>query len=426
MRKHLKLYAKEIFIAAALFFFLIPGICATYSGVRRAVETIRDPGNDHQNIVFAEEYPFDGADPDPAAADESSLPGQYLATAKKLTRYIDNYSGKRNVVSPFFFYIYGKTTDALGKNLIHDAEKPVIRLENGYLCYAYLYSQESVEYAGIIDFDEWLTAKDIPCLTVIPAEKSDDRYAVFPKGFPEGYAEKENEYLKYLDNNGISYLNAGELLVSENEDFFSWFYKTDHHWNVRAGFSVAAAIAERLKTEFGLPVDTDVLNRKNFSLITYENAFLGSQGKKATHGYISPENFEVYYPLFDTAFSIKIPTMTIDRTDTFENTLIQSEVLKAGDYYTNNTYTAFLYGDVPLARIHNLNCKNGTRALMIKTSDANVVDVYLAFTVEYLDIIDPRYFDGSIRTFIEKNHPDVVLTCAYPSEALDNKMLDIK
>ena len=63
---------------------------------------------------------------------------------------------------------------------------------------------------------------------------------------------------------------------------------------------------------------------------------------------------------------------------------------------------------------------------MIKTSDANVVDTYLAFTVEYLDIVDPRHFDGSIRTFIEKTQPDVVLTCAYPSEALDNKMLDIK
>ena len=221
-------------------------------------------------------------------------------------------------------------------------------------------------------------------------------------------------------------MNSGETLVSENENFYSWFYKTDHHWNVHAGFSVASEIAQRLKKEFGLPVDTNVLDEIYFNTVTYEKAFLGSQGKKATHGYISPENFEVYYPLFDTEFSIEIPTKMIERTDTFENTLIESENLKVGNYYINNTYAAFLYGDVPLIRIHNLNCKNGTRALMIKTSDANVVDTYLAFTVEYLDIVDPRHFDGSIRTFIEKTRPDVVLTCAYPSEALDNKMLDIK
>lgn len=426
MRKNRKLKVKETFIASALILFLIPGLCAAYAGIHRAVEKFKDPDKKNQHATFAEEYPFAGADTDLAAADKRTLLRKYLAFSQKLTDYIDNFSGKSNIVSPFFLYVYGKTTNAIGKNVIDDAESHVIKLENGYLTYAYPYSQETAEYTGISDFSEWLAKKNLPFLFVIPADKSDDRYAAYPEGFPEGYAEKENEYVKYLDDIGISYLNSGEILVSENEDFYSWFYKTDHHWNVHAGFSVARAIAQRLKTEFALPVDTDVLNKARFNTVTYENVFLGSLGKKATSGYISPENFEVFYPLFDTAFSIEIPAKMIERTDIFENTLIKSEALTAGNIYTRNAYTAFLYGDSPLIRIHNLNCKNGTRALMIKTSDANVVDTYLAFTVEYLDIIDPRHFDGSIRTFIERNHPDVVLTCAYPSEALDNKMLDIK
>ena len=428
MKSNEKLKAKEIFIIAALILFLIPGLCATYSGVHRAVEKFSNPENKHQDVVFVKEYPFpDGVrDVDLTAADESTLLRKCLAVADKLTNYIDNYSGKSNIVSPFFLDVYGKTTAALGKNLIEDAENPVIRLKNGYLTSTYLYSKEYDEYAGFVDFKEWLSKKDIPFLMVLPADKSDTGYAVFPKGFPNGDAEKGIEYVKHLDDNGISYLNSGETLVSENEDFYSWFYKTDHHWNVHAGFSVAQAIAQRLETEFGLPVDVNILDRSNFNNVTYENIFLGSQGKKATHGYVSPEDFEVFYPDFDTAFSIEIPTRMIDRTDSFENTLIDSEALKTGNVYTKNAYDAFLYGGVPLARIHNLNCKNGTRALMIKTSDANVVDTYLAFTVEYLDIVDPRNFDGSIRTFIEKTQPDVVLTCAYPSEALDNKMLDIK
>ena len=424
----MKLKAKEMFIVAALILFLIPGICAVYSGVRRAVDKICNPENQQQNIVFAEDYPFGGADTDMPADDFRTLLGYYSAAAGRLTDAIDNYSGKSNIVSPFFLNVYGKITAALGKNMIDDAENPVVRLENGYLTYTYLHSQDPVEYAAILDFNEWLSKKDIPFLLVMPAEKSDDRYAAYPKGFPlpKRYAAMENEYLKYLDDNGILYLNSGEMLVSENEDFYSWFYKTDHHWNVHAGFSVASAIAQRLKTEVGLPTDTDVLNRTQFNLVTYENASLGSQGKKTTHGYVSPEDFEVFYPNFDTAFSVEIPTKKIERTDSFENTLIEAGYLKVGNYYTNHAYMAFLYGDVPLARVHNLNCKNGTRALMIKTSDANVVDTYFAFTVEYLDIVDPRLFDGSIRTFIEETQPDVVLTCAYPSEALDNKMLDIK
>lgn len=425
MKRNEEHKAKEIFIAAALILFLIPGLCAIYSGVRRAVEKFRDPEEKYREVVFAKEYPFGGADTGPEAAEESALLRKYSASANKLTNAVDHYSGKNNIVSPFFLNVYGKTAAALGKDLIDDAEDPVIRLENGYLAYTYLHSQDHEEYAGTADFKDWLTKKDIPFLTVIPADKSDAGYAVFPKGFPGGDAEKGTEYFEYLDANGIPYLNSAETLVSENEDFYSWFYKTDHHWNVHAGFSVARAIAQRLETEFGLPVDTGILDRTHFDTVTYEDIFLGSQGKKATCGYVSPESFELLCPLFDTAFSIEIPTKAIDRTDSFENTLIDPEALKTENVYTDNAYAAFLHGDVPLARIRNLNCKNGTRALMIKTSDANAVDTYLAFTVEYLDIVDPRHFDGSIRTFIEKTRPDVVLTCAYPSEALENKMRDI-
>ena len=426
MKSNEKLKAKEIFIIAALILFLIPGLCATYSGVHRAVEKFSNPENKQQDIIFGEEYPFNGADADLTSAGESSLPEKFSAVASKLTEKIDNHSGIKNIVSPLFLDLYGKTMEALGKNLIDDTENPVIRLGNGYLTYTYLYSKESKEYTEILDFNEWLKKKNIPFLFVTPAVKTDNRYASYPKGFPDRNADEETEYVKQLDVNGISYLNSVKTLVTENEDFYSWFYKTDHHWNVHAGFSVAEAIAQRLKTEFGLPVDVNILDRSNFNNVTYENIFLGSQGKKATHGYVSPEDFEVFYPDFDTAFSIEIPTRMIDQTDSFENTLIDSEALKTGNVYTKNAYGAFLYGDVPLARIHNLNCKNGIRALVIKTSDANVVNAYLAFTVEYLDIVDPRHFDGSIRTFIEKTRPDVVLTCAYPSEALDNKMLDIK
>lgn len=421
-----KFKAKEIFILIALILFLIPGICATYSGIRRAVEKISNSDKKNQEILFVKEYPFTATDTNLTTTDKCTLLKKYLAFEKKLTTYIDNYSGKSNIISPFFLNIYGKITNSLGKHLIDDTETSVIKLENGYLTYVYLYSQESIEDTAVLDFNEWLARKNIPFLFVMPAEKSDDRYAVFPKGFPKGYAEKENEYLNYLYDNDVSFLNTSEMLVSENKDFYSWFYKTDHHWNVHAGFSVAKAIAQKLKTDFGLPVDTEVLNKTNFNTITYKNIFLGSQGKKASYGYVPPENFEVFYPIFNTIFSIEIPTMMINRTDTFENTLIDSEALKAGNIYTDNAYAAFLYGDIPLIRIHNLNCKNGTRALMIKTSDANVVDTYLAFTVEYLDIIDPRHFDGSIRAFIEKNHPDVVMTCTFPSKELDNKMLDIK
>ena len=92
MKRSGKLTAKEIFIIAALILFLIPGLCATYSGVHRAVEKSSDPEKQYQEVVFAKEYPFpDGVrDVDLTAADESTLLRKYLAVADKLTNYIDN------------------------------------------------------------------------------------------------------------------------------------------------------------------------------------------------------------------------------------------------------------------------------------------------------------------------------------------------
>lgn len=426
MRKPLKLDPKALFIVVALILFLVPGISAIYSGVNHAIVRSRSSVNISHNVVYSEEYPFKGSVANTKTNNTSSLSNKYLYFTNRLTEYIDSYSGKYNNISSYYFGVYGRTMKAIGKDYIEDHEDPVIRLGNGYLTYVYPDSNESVKYEGVLDFSRWLKEKDIPFLFILPADKSDERYAVYPNGFPKGYSDFEEEYLKYLADNGISYLNSREILVAENKDFYSWFYKTDHHWNAHAGFSIASATAKRLKTEYNLPVDTSVLNKSDFDIVTYKNVFLGSQGRKVTLIYASPENFEVYYPRFVTSFTIAIPTKRLDLTGSLEQILINSEALYETNFYSNDTYLAFLYGNLPLIRIHNLNNKNGTRALMIKTSDANVVDTYLALTVEYLDIIDPRFFDGSIRTFIEKTHPDIVLTCAYPSDVLDDKMRDIR
>ena len=166
MKRNEKLKVKEIFIIAALILFLIPGLCAMYSGVHRAVEKFSDPEKQYQEVIFAKEYPFpDGVrDVDLTVTEESTFLRKYLAVADKLTNYIDNYSGKSNIVSPFFLNVYGKTTAALGKNLIEDAEDPVIKLGNGYLTSTYLYSKDYAEYAGFVEFKDWLTKKGIPFL----------------------------------------------------------------------------------------------------------------------------------------------------------------------------------------------------------------------------------------------------------------------
>ena len=41
---------------------------------------------------------------------------------------------------------------------------------------------------------------------------------------------------------------------------------------------------------------------------------------------------------------------------------------------------------------------------------ARVVDPFLALSVKYLDIIDPRYYQGSILDYINEKQPDLVIS----------------
>ena len=89
MRKHRKISGDELFIVAALLLFLIPGLCAIYSGIHRAVEKKRSPEVNSQDIAFSAEYPFSGSDAERTAAKESTAPKNVLAVANKVTAYVD-------------------------------------------------------------------------------------------------------------------------------------------------------------------------------------------------------------------------------------------------------------------------------------------------------------------------------------------------
>ena len=52
---------------------------------------------------------------------------------------------------------------------------------------------------------------------------------------------------------------------------------------------------------------------------------------------------------------------------------------------------------------------------MIGDSYNKCVVPYLAQTVEKIDLIDRRYFDGSIINYIEKKKPDAVLVVYTPT-----------
>jgi len=361
-----------------------------------ALKILEETTDVHPVYTFVGDYPFTDDEDNPKPKPESknmSVP-EWIAARTEL------FTNSENPLS----LLFRTALNIYYHDMFLNGENPFIRLDNGFFTYFYPYSHPVDSWNSLLNFVIWLRKHDIRYLALIAADKGDDTYAVFPEGVPHGYSRMAEEYTAFHEENDIEYLESRKSLVTHNSDFFYWFYKADHHWNVHAGLLMAEETARRLNA-MNVDADTDAVIQEKFTLTCYPKSFLGSMGRKLGLSY--KEDMEVFYPTGESSFHLRIPSLGMDRTGSFEKTLIAGMCLSPD----KSSYYAFLHGDPPLVRIENLLSDNTSRVLVIKKSKADILCPYLAFAVRYLDVINPQCFDGSIRSFIEQTKPDIVITC---------------
>lgn len=403
---------KTVFTLLALGLFAVTCLCAILpvaSMLLRRGSAGQTQSATMQKVDLAEAYPF--AAPEQASPVASSSVTARLSSAVTTAEdLLQTYAGDRNLLSPFYYGVYGKTNRLLSRNIIENSEKNVFLSENGDLLFAERYQCDAQAMQSVAELYEWLDGRGTGFLYVLPASKSDDSIFSYPQGFSSGYAAASKEFLSFLSTHDIPVLSAKELLLAENPDFSDWFYRTDHHWNVQAGLFVADAIAARME-EFGFSADRSVFEADRYESLTYPGVMFGSIGQKVSLEYLKAEDLEVLYPRFETEFYLTIPSLGIERSGSFKDALIDLSAME-GSVYEGNAYLSFLHGNPPLIQITNRLCATGPRVLVLKDSKANIVNPYLACAVGQLDVIDPRGFRGSIRTYIEQTEPDLVIICA--------------
>jgi len=329
---------------------------------------------------------------------------------RTLTSGVDCYLSRLNLLLGSFQQAVDAYDRLSGNDLLMNGSEPILRLENGYYTCLFPYSDSAKTWSGLRDFAVWLKERNIRCLHLLPPYKFDDRVTVFPEDIPHGYARMVAEYQQFLSSNGIPCLDASPLLLAEDPDFYSWFYKVLNYHTARAGLTIARATAQKLNDELEIPADIEAVRPENFTRTVYPKLFRAppwAQGRDA-----AGEDFEVLYPMTGGRFRVEVPSAGMDRSGEFRDTLIAQNSLRS--MFCPH---AFLYGYPPLVQVENLTCPNRTRVLIIRRCDTGNVFPYLACAVRHLDAIFPSSFDGSIRTFIEQTRPDVVIFCTYPQRA---------
>ena len=374
--------------------------------------------------VWVKEYPFDEDEKfsyDRKTEDVPQTVQTQTAVSKK-TEYLTYVNWFKNSVDYYttkllpgrMKYVEANAlfSKTVGMKIIAGTDSVAV-MKNGYLTFESAPADTSEAVESVKWFSDEMKKRNIDFSYVQYPSKEDKNNEQLPDGVVDYSNKNADSLLAGLEENGVNYLDMRTLLSQKDSDWYSCFFKTDHHWKPETGVWASGKIAEMLNGKFGYSLDTDIGNLENYNVDVYEKYCLGSQGKIATLTYADPEDISLIYPKRSTSFTVRYDNDAA-KTGAFEDVMFNRNYLNK-DYYNNSAYSTYINGNKVITRIENNDCKNGKRILIIGGSYNKCVVPYLSQDFESTELLDRRYFDGSILNYIDKTKPDVVLVAYTPT-----------
>lgn len=256
--------------------------------------------------------------------------------------------------------------------------------KDGYLIETHSYTEDNYRYlennlSKIERLMSILEENGISTSSVLVPRKVD----VLTSYLPPYYSPERNaEAWKVVGSSHVSLTDA--LKAEENS-----FYKTDHHWT-----SEGAYIAYR---ELGNLLGYSPRSYSTFDVITLSGSFLGTTYSTSGFFFVSPE--EIKAPNIDVE---RYKTEIVDIELTFDGLYDDSYLTK------KDKYSVFLSGNNAHVKIYDIQGEDKPTLLLIKDSYSHSLVPYLCEHYN-IELIDPRYYTGSIEDYILENEFDSVL-----------------
>ena len=333
--------------------------------------------------------------------------------------YTDAYSndlllGRRKIVETEVRY-----KNLIGFKIYAPGEyNSLLYLENGYLASAN--PKESPEAIQKI-------ATKIKSLSDTAAEAGAEFFYMQTPGNIDKYGDSEinqvQDFANYnadllvedLKGYGIDCLDIRDNIHAAFDDYRSLFFRTDHHWRQPVALWATNELCAYLHEHYGITYDASYYDADRWEIEVLKEHYLGSLGRKATLAETKPDDFELMHPQFATDLKL-----SLDKKGPFEEKYTQEgswEVLydmyemNYEDIYWRECYLALLafYGTGD-AVVENKNADNDISIMIVGDSLCIPVTAFLALNVKKAALIDPRYFEGSIKDYILRVKPDIVIS----------------
>ncbi len=412
------------FFGSVIFRFYRAQVYFDYGGTTAQSEISAPSASSAAESVWVKEYPFDEDEKFSYDRKTEDVPQtvQTQSTVSKKAEYLTYVNWFKNSVDYYttkllpgrMKYVEANAlfSKTVGMKIIAGTDSVVV-MKNGYLTFESAPADTSEAVESVKWFSDEMKKRNIDFSYVQYPSKEDKNDEQLPDGVVDYSNKNADSLLAGLEKNGVNYLDMRTLLSQKDSDWYSNFFKTDHHWKPETGVWASGKIAEMLNGKFGYSLDTDIGNLENYNVDVYEKYCLGSQGKIATLTYADPEDISLVYPKKSTSFTVQYDNDAA-KTGAFEDVMFNRNYLNK-DYYNNSAYSTYINGNKTITRIKNNDCKNGKKILIIGGSYNKCVVPYLSQDFESTELLDRRYFDGSILNYIDKTKPDVVLVAYTPT-----------
>ena len=293
----------------------------------------------------------------------------------------------------------------------------VIKGENGKLNFLW-----STEYKFDENTEKAKVGKAIQILKYAQDKGADTLYVQRPwaiSDLPYGYTFEYNKQYDFwcdqIAKNGIPTLDFRETIEDKID-----FYTTDHHWTVKSSFYGAKNIIDTLSELYGYNFSNKDMyfDLENYYSKEYPDSFLGAEGVRAGQFFAGKDDFEVYYPKFETDFSFKQfadHEMYFEIEGPFEKVFIDWDKLEDPNY--NNKYYSLSYNAYNENIVINNLADNNDKVLLIADSYARPMLAFMSLCFKEVRFLDPqegRYNDSYVE-YIDEYDPDIVIMM-FPGE----------
>ncbi|MDO4532394.1 MAG: hypothetical protein Q4C36_01595 [Coriobacteriia bacterium] len=186
-----------------------------------------------------------------------------------------------------------------------------------------------------------------------------------------------------------------DLSVGDSDRYFDYFFHTDHHAQIQGAIDAYLKICESFARK---PIDNLQIER------VYDGPFYGSEARSGLIVSYSDVVDDVVKPsekLVVIMNGKKLSMPYLNNGFSKDNTRYEPSERFA------NAYAEWFHTDV--GEIHLINKQGEGSLLIIGDSFTNNVDYLFAYSYHDVFILDPRHYQGTLQSFLEKNQVEDAL-----------------